>query len=280
MTRVARRSAAWVQPWRRSWASRQARMTAADTSMPESRPKPTRLTDPAATPATTATRPSTAFQPMVSRLSSRPRRTAAARTAGLGPRGMVVMGGAPGGRGRPGCRARPGPARGGRRPGAGWPLIADLAAFPGGGDQPAAAQTGQVIGGLGPAHAKDLGELGWVGRTGQQHGQDAPAGRVGQGGPDALQDIHVGRQLGDHSEDPASATCQDPRWPDTGSPRWLRGGERGRAVGRLHLTRASRIRYAAAKDTVVLRMLATLPPSSVQPEPSTTSGERPKCKLC
>jgi hypothetical protein len=54
MARVARRSAAWVQPWPRSWASRQARISAAETSMPESRPNPTRLTDPAATPAATA----------------------------------------------------------------------------------------------------------------------------------------------------------------------------------------------------------------------------------
>jgi hypothetical protein len=53
-------------------ASRQARISAAKTSMPKSRPKPTRLTDPVATPAATAAAPSTAFQPMVSRFSSRP----------------------------------------------------------------------------------------------------------------------------------------------------------------------------------------------------------------
>ena len=40
------------------------------------------------------------------------------------------------------------------------------------------------------------------------------------------------------------------------------------------LTLRLTIRYAAAKDTVVLRMLATLPPSSVQPEPSTLRSPR------
>ena len=39
-----------------------ARISAADTSMPESMPKPMRLTDPAAIPARTATTPSATFQ--------------------------------------------------------------------------------------------------------------------------------------------------------------------------------------------------------------------------
>src|SRR5688500_14565306 len=47
--------------------------------MAESNPKPTRLTDPAATPAATATPPSIAFHEMVAALSRRARRTASGR---------------------------------------------------------------------------------------------------------------------------------------------------------------------------------------------------------
>jgi hypothetical protein len=80
MARVALVSLSCMHPPRRSWASRQVSASAAETSMTESNPKPTRLTDPATTPAVTATTASTAFQPIVAALSHRARRTAAVRS--------------------------------------------------------------------------------------------------------------------------------------------------------------------------------------------------------
>ena len=50
--------------------------------MPESNPNPTRLTDPAAIPAATATTPSMPFHEIVATFSHRARRTAAARSTG------------------------------------------------------------------------------------------------------------------------------------------------------------------------------------------------------
>lgn len=81
MAFVARASASCMPPPRRSWWSRQARIRAADTSTPESMPKPTRITEPAATPAATATTPSTVFHPMVATFRSRLRPTACARAS-------------------------------------------------------------------------------------------------------------------------------------------------------------------------------------------------------
>ena len=59
--------------------------------MAESNPKPTRLTEPAATPAATATTPSVPFHAMVATLRRRARRTASARSASGGDRGVVVV---------------------------------------------------------------------------------------------------------------------------------------------------------------------------------------------
>ena len=83
MSRWARLSACCLQPARRSWASRQARITAADTSMAESSPKPIKLIEPAAMPAAIATTPSTTFQPTVAPVSHFCRVTAASRVVGV-----------------------------------------------------------------------------------------------------------------------------------------------------------------------------------------------------
>ena len=77
---VARRSSGWVQPVRSSRASRHASTRAPDTSTHESSPNATRPSDPAATPAASATTASTTFQPIVTRLSSRARRSASGRS--------------------------------------------------------------------------------------------------------------------------------------------------------------------------------------------------------
>lgn len=78
--------------------------------------EPTRLTDPAATPAVTATTPSAAFQPMVATFSRRARRTASARL----PATAAACPPAPGGTGSCACPDRSGvPAAPGEPAGAG-----------------------------------------------------------------------------------------------------------------------------------------------------------------
>lgn len=72
MARVALASLVCMHPPERSWCSRQASTSAAETSMAESNPKPTRLADPAARPAVTATIPSIAFQAIVATFNPGP----------------------------------------------------------------------------------------------------------------------------------------------------------------------------------------------------------------
>src|SRR4051812_47338806 len=157
MARGAWLSASWVQPSLRSWCRRQARMRAAETSMAESTPKPTRLTDPAATPRATAITPSALFHPMVSMFRTRARRTAAARsTVATSAEVIEVLVGVVHlelevdqvgeGVGQPARRQ----------------LVAHLAPLAHAPHQPAPAQAGEVVGDVGATDAELLGQVGRI----------------------------------------------------------------------------------------------------------------------
>src|SRR5688572_21472596 len=184
MRRVATESASWVQPDRRSWRSRHVRISAADTSMAESTPKPTRLTDPAARPAATAITPSIPFQPMVAAFSQRARCTAASRTEWAWPAWSWRSGAA--------IEVlvevvdlelevdevgqRVGQA--GRRE-----VVAHLAPLSRRPDETAPAQAGEVVGHVRPRDAEVVGQRGGIRGTVAQGEEDAPSRRIGQRRP-------------------------------------------------------------------------------------------------
>ena len=82
---------------------------APDTSTTESRPNAISPSDPAATPADSATAASTTFQPIVTRLSSRARRSAAGRSSPGRMGAVVIRSPRPVPRRRPGDREPCGP---------------------------------------------------------------------------------------------------------------------------------------------------------------------------
>lgn len=72
-------------------------------------------------------------------------------------------------------------------------LVADPAPFAGGGHQPAAAQTGEMVRDVGLGEPELLGELGGVARSVEQQDQELPAGLVGQCGADTSQGVEINR---------------------------------------------------------------------------------------
>src|SRR4051794_36312923 len=193
ISRVARRSDSCMQPPRRSWAKRHVSTSAADTSMAESIPKPTRLTDPAATPAATATTPSIVFHPMVAALSHRLRRTAASRVARDGPTATAPCT----------CSATAVQIRMPRldlelegdevlqrvHEPSRRQLVAHLPALARAADEAAPAQAREVVRDVRPRREQPVGELGRVRRAVEERHQDPASRRVGQRGAHSFERV-------------------------------------------------------------------------------------------
>lgn len=88
-------------------------------------------------------------------------------------------------------------AKGVTEPGVGE-LVADPAAFGSRGDQPALAQTGQVVREVGARCAELMGEVGGIGGTLHQHHQHPASSGVSEGPSDSAEKTQVDVSVGRH----------------------------------------------------------------------------------
>lgn len=78
-------------------------------------------------------------------------------------------------------------------------LVANLAAFPGGRNEPAPTQAVQVVGDVGPSNFKTLGEFERIGAALQQREEYATSSRICQSSPHSLERSEVAKRLIAHA---------------------------------------------------------------------------------